>query len=61
MEKHIERLIDGQFEYERGMLEFSEQRIECTLRPGEMLEGSFTVFGPEDKPVSRLPLRGRRM
>ena len=51
MDKHIEGLINGQFEYERGMLEFSEQRIECTLRPGEMLEGSFTVFGPEDKPV----------
>ncbi|MBQ6735389.1 MAG: hypothetical protein IJR00_10845 [Lachnospiraceae bacterium] len=51
MEKHIERLIDGQFEYERGMLEFSEQRIECTLRPGDMIEGSFTVFGPEDRPV----------
>lgn len=51
LEQYIERLIDGQFEYDRGMLEFSEQRIELTLRPGDMVEGSFQVFGPEDRPV----------
>ena len=51
MEKYIERLLDGQFEYDRGSLEFSEQRIEVTLLPGSTAEGSFRVYGPADKPV----------
>ncbi|MBR0163929.1 MAG: hypothetical protein IJQ12_04565 [Lachnospiraceae bacterium] len=49
MEKFIERLTDGQFEYDRGMLEFSEQRVEITLRPGDMVEGSFRVYGPDER------------
>ena len=51
MEKHIERLIDGQFEYDRGVLEFSEQRIEIRLLPDETAEGSFKITGPADKPT----------
>ena len=51
LEQYIERLLDGQFEYDRGMLEFSEQRVEITMHSGDMAEGLFTIFGPENKAV----------
>ena len=51
LEKYIERLIDGQFEYDRGALEFSEQRIEIRLLPDETAEGSFKITGPGDRQV----------
>ena len=51
MEQYIERLLNGNFEYDRGKLEFSEQRVELTLNSGDRAEGSFTVYGAEDKHV----------
>ncbi len=49
MKQVIDRILDGQFEYERGTLEFSTERIELTIKPGEDVEGSFSIKGPEAK------------
>ena len=51
LEQYIERLLDGDFEYDRGKLEFSEQRVELTLNSGDRAEGSFIIYGAENKSV----------
>lgn len=51
LEQYIERLLDGNFEYDRGKLEFSEQRVELTLNSGDRAEGSFIIYGAENKSV----------
>ena len=45
MREVIDRILDGKFEYERGELSFSVNRIEINLRAGEDYEGSFHLSG----------------
>ena len=37
--------------YAQRSLDFSTGRVELSLEPGEVVEGSFTIFGPENTPV----------
>lgn len=43
MQQTIARILDGQFDYERGSLEISVPRIEITVAPGEVFTGFFEV------------------
>lgn len=45
MEEVIERLLEGNFDYENGSLDFSCSKLELTINPGESVEGSFQILG----------------
>ncbi len=49
MEEVIRRLLEGNFEYEKGSLDFSCTKLELTIRPGECREGSFFIYGEEGR------------
>lgn len=49
MKTAIDRILEGDFDYEKGSLDFSCSKLELTILPGEQLEGSFTVFGEEGR------------
>lgn len=49
MEEVIERLLEGNFDYEKGSLDFSCTKLELSIRSGECREGSFTIFGEEGR------------
>ncbi len=51
MREIIDQLLQGKYVYTQRNLDFSTARIELSMAPGETIEGSFTVFGPEDVPV----------
>jgi hypothetical protein len=44
----IDQLLQGKYVYTQRNLDFSTPRIELSMGPGENVEGSFTVFGPEN-------------
>ena len=44
MQESIKRILDGNFEYESGSLDFSCTKIELRLLKGSMYEGSFHIF-----------------
>ncbi|MCR4901499.1 MAG: DUF5717 family protein [Butyrivibrio sp.] len=46
MNKIVEQLMRGQFQYEDRNLNFSVPRLELTLSSGENAEGFFTIYGP---------------
>ena len=48
----VERILQGKYEYAEKKLDFSTPRIELLVSSGETSEGSFTIFGPEDKLVT---------
>ena len=48
MREIIDQLLQGKFTYSQRSLDFSTARVELTMGPGEMVEGSFTIFGPEN-------------
>ncbi|MBO6111671.1 MAG: hypothetical protein J6P45_01315 [Lachnospiraceae bacterium] len=52
MEKYIENLIKGSFEYESDKLEVSEKKIEADTAPGEDCDGSFILSSRTKKSVS---------
>lgn len=43
MRQTVENILNGKFDYERGGLELSVQRIELELCPGDIYTGSFSV------------------
>lgn len=49
MKEIVDRILDGQFEYDNGSLDFSQVKIEIQIKPGETYEGSFQIIGKEDK------------
>ena len=49
MKEIVDRILDGQFEYDNGSLDFSQVKIEIQIKPGETYEGSFRIIGKEDK------------
>ena len=46
-QKRIEQILEGNFDYENGMLDFSCAKIELSIKKGELYEGSFHVYAPE--------------
>lgn len=49
MQKIIEQILEGNFDYENGSLDFSCLKIDISLHYGESHEGSFRVYAPEGK------------
>ncbi|MBQ7463225.1 MAG: hypothetical protein IJS86_00015, partial [Lachnospiraceae bacterium] len=43
MEKYIENLIKGHFEYETEKIDVSERKIEADVSPGSDMDGSFVI------------------
>lgn len=46
-QKRIRQILEGNFGYENGGLEFSCTKIELNIRKGEQYEGSFHIYGQE--------------
>lgn len=46
MQKMMEQISNGNFDYETGSLDFSCAKIEISLKKGELYEGAFTVRSP---------------
>lgn len=44
MKQIIDRILDGKFDYEKGSLDFSVNRIELSLTAGEYYAGSFEIL-----------------
>ncbi len=49
MKEVIEQLLEGNFEYENGSLDFSCTKLELTIKQGEVVEGSFKILGNSGK------------
>lgn len=47
MQRMIDRILEGNFDYEKGSLDFSCTKIEISLRQGEIYEGAFHVYAPQ--------------
>ena len=45
----VEQLLNGKYFYAERSLDFSTPRVELYLGAGESVEGSFTIFGPEER------------
>ncbi len=45
MKEVIDRLLEGNFDYENGSLDFSCSKLELTIKQGESLDGSFKILG----------------
>ncbi len=48
MQEIIQKLLNGNFNDEKGNVDFSCSRLELSMSAGEVKEGSFTVFGAKD-------------
>ncbi|WP_029232433.1 DUF5717 family protein [Butyrivibrio sp. VCB2006] len=48
MREIVDQLLKGKYYYAERNLDFSTSRVEISLSAGEVVEGSFTIFGPED-------------
>ncbi|WP_026509657.1 DUF5717 family protein [Butyrivibrio sp. LC3010] len=51
MNSIIDSILNGQFENNERTLSFSLPRLELSIKPGEIAEGSFIIYGPKDKAV----------
>lgn len=49
MREIIDRILEGNFDYDKGSLDFSCSKLEIHLLEGEDAEGSFQVFGEEGR------------
>lgn len=49
MKEVIGQLLEGNFEYENGSLDFSCTKVELTIMQGEVVEGSFKILGSSGK------------
>ncbi len=49
MQKIIDQILEGNFDYENGSLDFSCLKIDISLHRGESYEGSFRVYAPSGK------------
>lgn len=45
MEEVISRILEGNFDYENGSLDFSCSKLELSIKPGQSIEGSFRILG----------------
>lgn len=51
MEGIIEQLLEGNFVYENGSLDFSCSKLELSMLKDEVYEGSFTIYGKGESPT----------
>lgn len=51
MQEIVQKLLNGNFNHEKGNLEFSCSRLELSLTAGECAEGSFQILGTKDEPL----------
>lgn len=51
MKAIIEQLLEGNFIYENGSLDFSCSKLELSLLKDEIYEGSFTIYGSGEVPT----------
>lgn len=49
MRKAVEEILEGNFAYDNGSLDFSCSKIELSVIPGENVEGAFQIYGMEGK------------
>lgn len=49
MKEVIDRLLEGNFEYENGSLDFSCSKLELNIKQGQIQEGSFQILGEDGK------------
>lgn len=49
MKAAVDRILEGNFDYEKGSLDFSCSKLEITILPGEIFEGSFTIYAEEGR------------
>ncbi|HKM35082.1 MAG TPA: DUF5717 family protein [Lachnospiraceae bacterium] len=49
VEEVIDRLLEGNFEYENGSLDFSYSKLELNIKQGKKQEGSFQILGEDEK------------
>lgn len=47
MKQIVHEILEGNFKFDSGSLDFSCPRIELSVLPDRIEEGSFTVYGPE--------------
>ena len=47
MQDVVNRILDGNFDTDKGSLSFSYTKVECTLTQGADLEGSFRIFSKD--------------
>ena len=47
MEELLDHIIEGKIAYEKGSLDFSVGEVSLSIQPGQVVEGSFTVYAPE--------------
>lgn len=52
MQSAVDRILEGNFNQDNHTLEFSSPVIELSISEGEVYEGSFFIYGPEDKVTS---------
>lgn len=52
MRSEISRILEGDFEYEVGNIEFSCSRIEIELSTGSVYEGEFSILAGLDRPFN---------
>lgn len=48
MQGIIEQILEGKYDYENSSLDFSCAKLEITMHKGEVCEGSFHVYSPEE-------------
>ncbi len=51
MKEIIEQLLEGNFIYENGSLDFSCSKLELSVLKDEIYEGSFTIYGKGETPT----------
>ena len=47
VEELIDQIMEGKIAYEKGSLDFSVGEVSLSIQPGQVVEGSFTVYAPE--------------
>lgn len=52
MQKVFKQILEGNFDYENGSLDFSCTKVEITLKKDQDYEGSFHIYGPEERYTS---------
>ncbi len=48
MQGIIDQILEGKYDYENSSLDFSCAKLEITMHKGEVCEGSFHVYSPEE-------------
>lgn len=49
MQNTISQILEGNFEYGNGSLDFSCEKIDISIRKGQQYEGSFRIYAPEGR------------